>query len=125
MSVDEEWNNFIDNKDNIDNTNFITSKDEVKNIVDIKIKLHNYSKKDIDSFIEFLIKNPNVAEVFSVSGEWDFSIVMLAKDAYHLGKINEDVRGKFSKIIKDWSESLTTTAYKFEAYNMIKLMRHE
>ncbi len=93
-----------------------------KNIVDIKIKLHNYSEKDIKEFIEYLKENPNVAEIFSISGDWNFSIVIIAKDAIDLGRIAGEIRNKFSKIIDTWSESLTTCVYKFENYDMVKLM---
>jgi len=92
-----------------------------KNIVDIKIKLHNYSEKDKKEFIEFLEKNPYIAEIFSISGDWDISIVVIAKDALHLGDVTMAIRDKFGDIISNWSESLTTHVYKFEKYNMLKL----
>ena len=93
-----------------------------KNIVDIKIKLDNYSDYDIKRFINYLIKNQNVAEIFSVSGAWDFSIVVIAKDAIDLGRVTQSIRNEFNKIIAGWSESLTTCVYKFEVYDMLKLM---
>ena len=93
-----------------------------KNIVDIKIKLHNYSEKDIKEFIEYLKGNPRVAEIFSISGDWNFSIVIIAKDAIDLGKITNEIRNKFSRIIDSWSESLTTWVCRFEDYDMLKLM---
>jgi len=93
-----------------------------KNIVDIKIKLHNYSEKDIKEFIQCLKENPRVAEIFSISGDWNFSIVVIAKDAIDLGNVVESIRNKFSYMISDWSESLTTHAYKFERYDLIELM---
>ena len=96
-----------------------------KNIVDIKIKLHNYSEKDIKEFIEYLKENPRVAEIFSISGDWNFTIVIIAKDAIDLGNVVESIRNKFSHIISDWSESLTTKAYKFENYDVLKLMGYK
>ena len=96
-----------------------------KNIVDIKIKLHDYSEKDKNQFINFLEENPRVAEIFSISGDWNFSIVVIAKDAIDLGDTVESIRNKFSHIISDWSESLTTKAYKFESYNMLRLMGYK
>ena len=93
-----------------------------KNIVDIKIKIHDYNEEDKSQFINFLEKNPYVAEIFSVSGDWDFSIVIITKDAEDLGSIIESIRNKFSYMISDWSESLTTHAYKFETYDLIELM---
>jgi len=93
-----------------------------KNIVDFRIKLHNYNSKDINEFIKYLRNNPHIAEIFTLSGDWDFSIVVIAKDAIHLGKIAGEIRNKFSRIIDSWSESLTTCVYKFENYDMVKLM---
>jgi len=92
------------------------------NIVDVKIKLHNYSDQDIDKFVRYLKEHPNVAEIFSVSGQWDFSIVIMAKDAIDLGKIVQSIRNKFNKIISEWVESLTTRVYKFENYDMMKVI---
>jgi len=94
-------------------------------IVDVKIKLHNYTEEDIEEFIGFLEKNPRVAEIFSISGDWDFSIVIIAKDVEDLGRTSSMIRNKFNKIISGWSESLTTCAYKFESYDMLKLMGYE
>lgn len=96
-----------------------------KNIVDVKIKLHNYNTKDIEEFVKYLIKHPNIAEVFSMSGTWNFSIVIIAKDFNDMGKISNDIRSKFGKIINEWSESLTTAVYKFEDYDLIKLINPE
>ena len=96
-----------------------------KNIVDIKIKLHNYSEKDIKEFIEYLKENPRVAEIFSISGDWNFSIVIIAKDAIDLGNVVESIRSKFNHIISDCSESLTTRVYKFENYDMLKLIEYK
>jgi len=93
-----------------------------KNIVDIKIKLHNYTEKDIKEFIQYLKENPRVAEIFSISGDWNFSIVVIAKDAIDLGRITGEIRNKFSKIIDSWYESLTTNVYRFENYDLLKLM---
>lgn len=95
------------------------------NITDVKIKLHNYSKEDLKKFIEYLQAHPRVAEIFSVSGEWDFALVMISKDAHEQGILTETIRNKFSKIINAWSESLTTCVHKFESYDMIKLMEFD
>jgi len=95
------------------------------NIVDVKIKLNNYSHQQIDNFVEYLKENPYVAEIFSVSGEWDFSIVIISKDALNLGNITSEIRSKFGSLIRDWSESLTTHTYKFESYDMLKVMNYK
>jgi Lrp/AsnC family transcriptional regulator, leucine-responsive regulatory protein len=92
------------------------------NIVDIKVKLSSHSKKDTDRFLKYLISHPRIAEVFTVSGEWDFSIVVLSKDAHDLGHFNDELHKKFGTIIREQSESTTLIAYKFEKYDMIKLL---
>ena len=92
------------------------------NIIDVKIKLHNYTSRDMENFIAYLLEDPHVAEVLCVSGNWDISIVLLAKDVKDLNNISKRIRDKFSKIINEWAESLTTVAYKFEYYDMPKLM---
>ncbi|MFH1642152.1 MAG: Lrp/AsnC family transcriptional regulator [Nanoarchaeota archaeon] len=92
------------------------------NIIDIRIKLHNYNNHDMENFVEYLKESPNVVEIFALSGEWDFAAVILAKSPEDLGLITKKIRNKFGKIINIWSESLTTQVYKFEIYDMLKVM---
>ena len=91
------------------------------NIVDVKIKLRNHTNDDIDKFITFLKQHQRVVEIFQVSGSWDFSIVIIAKNGEDLGTLSSEIRSAFSSIITEWAESLTTFAHKFEEYNMLKL----
>jgi len=91
------------------------------NIVEVKIKLQDADSVLIKEFIEYLKENKHVAEVISISGEWDFTIVIISRDALHLGRITGEIRDKFHGVIKDWVESLTTCVYKFEEYDMLKL----
>jgi Lrp/AsnC family transcriptional regulator, leucine-responsive regulatory protein len=93
-----------------------------KNIVDVRIKLHNHTAKDVENFINYLVKHPNVAEVFAISGNWNFSIVIIAKDYADQGMISSEIRNHFSRIINEWVESLTTSVYKFEDYDLVKLI---
>jgi Lrp/AsnC family transcriptional regulator len=92
------------------------------NMVEVKIKLHNHNQKDFNDFISYLKENPRVTEIFSLSGEWNLSIVFIAKDFSDVGSVSEEIRNEFGKIISDWSESLTTCVYKFESYDMLKLL---
>ncbi len=95
------------------------------NITDVRIKLHNYNGEDYERFREYLKNNPCIAEIISISGPWDISIVITAKDALHLGKITREIRNEFNKIIENWTESLTTGVCKFENYDMVKLMGYD
>ena len=38
------------------------------NIIDVKIRLHNYSEIDRNKFINYLQENPHVAEILCLSG---------------------------------------------------------
>jgi DNA-binding Lrp family transcriptional regulator len=94
------------------------------NIVDVKMKLRNHTMDDMRNFTDYLKKHSRVAEIFAVSGNWDYSIVLIAKNGEDLGYVSEEIRNKFNHIISDWAESLTTFAHKFEEYDMIDLMHN-
>jgi len=93
------------------------------NIVDVKIKLQNITEESLEKFINFLKQYPKVVEIFLVSGEWDLSIVIIAKDSIDLGKTTREIRNRFGKIIASWNESLTVNSYKFEDYDMVQLYK--
>ncbi|UCD03757.1 MAG: Lrp/AsnC family transcriptional regulator [Candidatus Woesearchaeota archaeon] len=95
------------------------------NIVDVKIKLQNTNEESVKNFIEYLKKHPKVVEIFLISGECDLSIVIVAKDSIDLGKTTQEIRNKFGRIINSWNESLTVYSYKFEDYDMTKLMKYK
>ena len=94
-------------------------------IVDVKIKLRDYDDKKINEFLDYAVSHPRIPEVFSISGEWDFTLVIIAKDHEDLGEITDEIRKRFGGIISDWSESLTKIAYKFEKYDLLKLEGHK
>lgn len=95
------------------------------NIVDVKIKLNTHSKEKIDEFINYLEGNPRVTEIFGMSGEWNLSLVIISKDIDDLNEVTLDIKNKFGDIISSWSESTTLKVYKFETYDMIKLLNIE
>lgn len=93
-----------------------------KNIVNVRIKLKFENKTKVGEFINYLREHHRIIEIFSISGKWDFLIVIIAKDALDLGNISKEIRYRFGEIIQSWVESLTTNSYKFEYYDMRKLM---
>jgi len=48
-------------------------------IVEAKVKTHNYDTTKIKAFIDYLVDHPRVAELLAISGEWNYTIVLLAK----------------------------------------------
>jgi len=91
------------------------------NIVNVRLKVRGYNKKLLREFIDYLTEHPRVPELFSVSGQWDYSLVIIARDNEDLAKVSKEIRERFSTIIHDWQESLTTMVYKFEQYDVSKL----
>tara|TARA_Y100000034_G_C6890205_1_gene409389 strand:- start:584 stop:1069 length:486 start_codon:yes stop_codon:yes gene_type:complete len=91
------------------------------NVVDVKIKLQNNTEEKVSEFIDYLVENPRVVEIFQIAGEWDLSIVIISKDALDLGKTTSQIRDKFGYLINSWNESLTLDCFKFEKYDMFKL----
>lgn len=96
-----------------------------KHIVDVKIKLHNATEQSQKEFILYLTNHPRVAELFTIAGEWDISLVFISKDNMDLSSVKNEIRNKFGHIINDWSESITLQSHKFEEYDMLKLMKEE
>ena len=92
------------------------------NVVDIKLKLQYSSEQELASFVKYLRAHPRVVEFFSVSGEWDFSLVIIARDAIDLGQVTAGIRNKFGRLISSWNASLTVDSYKFEEYKMRELV---
>jgi len=95
------------------------------NIVNVKIKLKDHSKEKKGKFIKYLQENPRISEIFSMSGEEDLSIVVVSKDAADLNCTISDIKSKFGNIINSWNDSMTLKVYKFESYNMEKLLGFE
>lgn len=91
------------------------------NIVDVKIKISYSDEAEINRFIKYLITHPRVSEVFSISGEYDISITLIARNAIDLGEVTTEIRNKFGSLLTEWNASLTTKCYKFEQYNMHEL----
>ena len=94
-------------------------------IVEVKITVQYKSKEKIDEFFEYLRNHERIAEIFSISGNWDISIVIIAKNALDLGRITSEIRFKFGDLIRSWTESLTTNSFKFEYYDMRRLLGNE
>lgn len=87
-------------------------------VADVKIKLHNITQKEKDSFITYLKGHPHVIDLISLMGDFDFTAVVIAKDAKQLDHISTQVRQKYSTIIADWKAMLIIEQLKFEDYDL-------
>lgn len=92
------------------------------NVVDVKIRLQYSTEEEMGRFMSYLKSHQRVVEIFSVSGEWDLTIVIIAKDAIDLGRVTSGIRNRFGRLIANWNASLTVNSYKFEEYGMMELL---
>lgn len=80
------------------------------------IKFHKMEKGRVDEFVSYLAANPRVIDAFSALGDYDFSIVFLAKDTIEADGIKTEIRQKFSDLIADWKDMIVAKIYKLEKY---------
>ena len=85
-------------------------------IADIKIKLKNVTEKALGEFIAYLKKYPRCTELLSITGDYDFTIVLIAKDGNELEKLSTEIRQKFRDLIGEWRSNLVLKSHKFEEY---------
>jgi DNA-binding Lrp family transcriptional regulator len=90
-------------------------------ITDVKIKLKDASEKDTKAFITYLKAHSRVIDLMQIMGDWDFTCVLIAKDANDLADVTNEIRYKFNKFIADWKSVMILKHHKFEEYDMNKL----
>lgn len=86
-------------------------------VVDVKIKLHNVTEQEVKDIIGYLTKHPNCIELISVSGDFDLTCVLIAKNSKELNDLSYNIRQKFKNIIADWKTSFNLEVFKFEWYD--------
>ena len=85
-------------------------------IADVKIKLKNVSQKALDDVISHMKKHPRCIELLSIMGDYDFTIVLIAKDGDELEKLSMEIRQKYKDLIDEWKSNLVLKTHKFEEY---------
>lgn len=90
-------------------------------IVDVKIKLHNVTEEELKGLINYLKTHQNCIELISISGEFDLTCVLIAKNSKELNEISYKIRQNFKGIIADWRTSINLEVHKFEWYDLIHL----
>src|SRR3989338_4715746 len=87
-------------------------------VVDVKIKLRNVSTETKEKFIHHLIAHPRVTSLFSITGNYDFLCVLIAKDTNELEEVATQIRNKYEGYIADWETMLFLKTYKLEKYDL-------
>jgi|SRR3989344_2888775 len=83
-----------------------------------KIKLTNISKVEKEKFINYLVNHPNCIELISVSGDYDWTCVLIAENTDSFNNLVYEIRERFKDLISDWNTSFNLKIYKFEEYNL-------
>ena len=74
------------------------------------------SQKALDEFVDYLKKHSRCIELLSIMGDYDFTLVLIAKDGNELEKISTEIRQKFKDLIDEWRSNIVLKAHKFEEY---------
>jgi Lrp/AsnC family transcriptional regulator, leucine-responsive regulatory protein len=90
-------------------------------ICETKVRLKDASRKDAQAFDKYIKNHPRIIEAFRIIGDWDYTIVFIAKDTEDLWDVTQEVRFQFNKIIADWRSVTNLSDIKFEEYDMMKL----
>ena len=92
-------------------------------VIDVKIRLQNMTEPDFNKFIAYLRNHKRVIELISVSGDFDLTCVLIAKDANELEKISLEIRQKFGHIIAELKGIIVLKVYKFEEYDFSDIIK--
>ncbi|MBT4539822.1 Lrp/AsnC family transcriptional regulator [Candidatus Woesearchaeota archaeon] len=85
-------------------------------VADNKIKLSNVTNEDRKKFIAYLTELPECIELIAISGDYDFTCVLIAENTHQFNNQMYSIREKFKTIISDWKSSFNLEVYKFEEY---------
>ncbi|MCK5062628.1 MAG: Lrp/AsnC ligand binding domain-containing protein, partial [Candidatus Aenigmarchaeota archaeon] len=69
-----------------------------------------------EEFINSLKKNRNVIDIFSIIGDVDLLLVIVARDSSDMNRILFKIRHDFTDLIADWETNYIMRIYKIEDY---------
>lgn len=86
-------------------------------IVNVQIKLHNFNQDDLNRMIAYLKTHSQVIELISISGDYDLTCVIIAKNTKDLDDTSREIRERFKQFIADWKSVINLKIHKFEEYS--------
>lgn len=84
--------------------------------VHVRVKLNKITDARQNEFIAHLKKNKNVIDVFSIIGQYDLLLVVIAESSTEINKILFKMRHDFTDILSDWETNYIMEIYKLEEY---------
>lgn len=80
----------------------------------VMFSMTNISLEDEKKFISFLKVHKNIIYVAKNSGKYDFTIGVCSEDYKSFDQILQDIRRKFSSLIKNYEVTPVIQEYKFD-----------
>ena len=84
----------------------------------IMISTWNYSQKEWEEFLKYLMDHPNIIAIEKITGNYDLKIAFWTKDSDEFESVSHSIKTKYSKIIKDWQSFIFTRLYKWKELPM-------
>jgi Lrp/AsnC family leucine-responsive transcriptional regulator len=83
---------------------------------DLIISVWNLNPKRYAEFLNYLKNNPNIAAVWNLSGRYEWFIEIYTTDLQKFNEIANDIKLKFSDIIKDMESAFVLNEIKSYTY---------
>jgi DNA-binding Lrp family transcriptional regulator len=84
----------------------------------IMISTWNYTQKEWEEFLKYLMEHPNIIAVEKITGNYDLKIAFYTKNSDEFESVSHSIKTKYSKIIKDWQSFIFTRLYKWKELPM-------
>jgi len=87
-------------------------------IVDVRMKMCNFSPEEKEKFITYLVSHPRVINLLSITGHYDFLATLISKNANEFEIISTEIRNRFKNAIVEWDTTLILKTHKLETYDL-------
>ena len=80
----------------------------------IMLSTWNYTQKEWEEFLKYLMEYPNIIAIEKITGTYDLKIAFWTKNSDEFENISHTIKTRYSKIIKDWQSFIFTRLYKWK-----------
>jgi DNA-binding Lrp family transcriptional regulator len=80
----------------------------------IMIATWNYTEREWEEFLDYLMEHDNIVSVEKITGNYDLKIAFWAKTPEEMDSVSHAIKARFSKMIKDWQSFIFTRQYKWK-----------
>jgi Lrp/AsnC family leucine-responsive transcriptional regulator len=80
----------------------------------IMISTWNYTQKEWEEFLGYLMAHPNIIAIEKITGNYDLKIAFWTRNSDEFESVSHLIKTKHSKIIKDWQSFIFTRLYKWK-----------